>query len=108
LLDFQKNLAELREKDIRLFAASCDTLEKAKETIERYQLTFPLGYDLVASEIAALTGAFYDDRENYLHATGYILDPEGRVSNGTYSTRAVGRPTARDAIGWIEYWRKKQ
>jgi peroxiredoxin len=108
LLDFQQNFAELGEKDIRLFAASCDMLEKAKETIERYKLTFPVGYDLVASEISALTGAFYDDKENYLHATGYIFDPEGRVSNGTYSTRAVGRPTARDSIGWIEYWRKKQ
>lgn len=108
MLDFQKNIDEIRGKDIQLIAASCDTLDSARETINRYNLTFPVGYDLVAKEVSEKTGAFYNEKEGYLHATGYILDPEARITNGVYSTRSVGRLVARDCVAWIEYLRGKK
>ncbi len=108
MLDFEKNIGELRKKDIQLIAASCDTLEKARETVRKYGLSFPVGYDLVAREVSEKTGAFYDQKDGFLHATGYLLDPEARIATGVYSTRSVGRLVARDSIGWIEYLRGKK
>ena len=38
-----------------------------------------------------------------MQATGFILDPDGRVLLSTYSTGAVGPLNARDAVGFIKY-----
>jgi peroxiredoxin len=108
LLDFERSIGELRKKDIQLIAASCDTLEKARETIKKYGLSFPVGYDLVAREVSEKTGAFYDQKDGFLHATGYLLDPEARITCALYCTRSVGRLGARDSIGWVEYLRGKK
>jgi peroxiredoxin len=103
LLDFQNNIEYFRSKDINLMAASADTLEHAKDTAKLYRLSFTVGYGLDPGEVSARTGAFFDRDDGYLHATGYIVDPGAKVFNGVYSTRSIGRLTAKDCIGLIDY-----
>jgi len=101
LLDFQKNVRDFQRKGVQVTAASADTWEKALQTVERYRLTFTIGYGLAAAQVSALTGAFYNEREGYLHATGFIISPGGRVESAVYSSRSIGRLVARDCLDFI-------
>ena len=101
MLDFQKHTAEFSKKNIQVIAASADPWEKVLQTAERYKLTFMIGYGLNPPEISALTGAFYNARENYLHATGFIIGPDKKVENAVYSSRSIGRLVAKDCLEFI-------
>ena len=106
MLDFAKNFSDFQKRDIQVIAASVDPPEKARETASKHKISFVVGYGLDAREISAKTGAFYNDVENHLHATGYIIDPEEKIVNGVYSTMNVGRLVAKDCLGLIDYLRK--
>lgn len=108
MLDFETHIRDLGENDIQVIAASCDPREKAQETIDNYKLTFTVGYGLDAAETSALTGAFYDDKAGYLHATGFIVAPDGMIANAVYSTGMLGRLVAADCLGLIKYLREKK
>ena len=84
-----------------MIAISVDTLEQAAGTVKENGLTFPVGYGLDGPAFAAKAGAFYHPEKGHLHATGFILDPEGRVANAVYSTGPVGRLITADCIGVI-------
>jgi peroxiredoxin len=92
---------------IRVMAASVDPLEKAKETAEKNSMTFPLGYGLDAAAVSRLTGAFYDRKKHYIHATGFILRPNNTVEVACYSTGTVGRLTAQDTLGLIRFYKSR-
>lgn len=98
---------EFRGKDIHVIATSVDKIEDARATVERYKISFTVGYGLNAKEVSAKIGAFFEGEKGYLHATGFIINPEGKVANGVYSTLAVGRFVAKDCIGIIDYFRQK-
>lgn len=101
MLDFQRNMPEFEKKNIQVIAASADAWGKALETVERYKLTFKIGYGLKPKEISALTGAFYNEKENYIHATGFIIGPDGKIENAVYSSRSIGRLVAKDCLEFI-------
>lgn len=101
MLDFQRNMAEFEKRNIQVIAASADSWEYALQTVERYRLTFSIGYGLDPRKVSAATGAFYSERDNYLHATGFVIGPDGRTEAAVYSTRSIGRLVARDCIEFI-------
>ncbi len=94
-------MKDFTRKNIQVTAASADSWEKALQTVERYRLTFRIGYGLNPPEISALTGAFYNAKENYLHATGFILGPDGKIESAVYSSRSIGRLVAEDCLEFI-------
>lgn len=98
---------EFRNINIAVMAASVDSLEDAQKTVDRYKLSYEIGYDLNAKEISVRIGAFYDEKDGFLHATGFIINPEGKIANGVYSTLSIGRLTPRDCFGFIDYYSKK-
>ncbi|MGD0238093.1 MAG: peroxiredoxin, partial [Syntrophorhabdales bacterium] len=63
-------------------------------------------HGLNAKEISLKTGAFYEGKEGYLHATGFVINPEGTIVNAVYSTMAIGRLVAKDCLGLIRYLMK--
>ena len=107
LVDFETNMEGFRKMGIQVIAASADTLEHAREMVQKNNLSFPVGYGFNAKEFSAKTGAFYEAKDGYLHATGFVLNPESRVINAVYSTMAIGRLVAKDCIGLIEHLTKK-
>ncbi len=92
---------------VHIIGASVDTLEDAQKTVERHKLTFPIAYGLNAKEFSALTGAFYDAEKGHIHATGFMIKPDGTIAGAVYSTGPVGRYVAADCLGMIKYLSKK-
>ncbi len=101
MLDFQRNIKEFERKETQVLAASTDTWDHALQTVERYKLTFKVGYGLNPKEFSAMTGAFYNETENYIQATGFVISPEGKIENAVYSSRSIGRLTAKDCLNFI-------
>ena len=101
MADFQTRVAAFTSRDIAVIAVSVDTLEQAAGTVKQNSLIFPVAYGLDGPAFAAKTGAFYHPEKGHLHATGFILDPEGRVANAVYSTGPLGRLIPADCIGLI-------
>ncbi len=101
MLDFQKNIREFEKRNIQVIAASADTWDQALQTVERYKLTFRIGYGLDPRGFALRTGAFYNEKEHYIHATGFIIGPDGKIEDAVYSSRSVGRLVAKDCLEFI-------
>ena len=91
---------------MKVIAASVDTIEDAQKTVDRHKLTFPVAHGLSAREFSQRTGAFFDDAKGFLEATGFLLRPDGVVATAVYSTGAIGRLTAADTLGMIDYLNK--
>jgi peroxiredoxin len=106
LVDFTGAADKFRDADIALVAGSADDLEHARAFVEELKIPFPVAYGLNAKETSQKTGAFYDADEGYIHATGFVIDPEGKIVNGVYSTMAIGRLVAKDTLGLIAYLKK--
>ncbi len=103
MLDFQRNVKKFEKRNIRVIAASADSWEKALQTVDIYKLTFKVGYGVNPREFSTLTGAFYSAKENYIHATGFIINPDGKIEDAVYSSRSVGRLVAKDCLEFIGY-----
>ena len=98
MADFQSKASDFEAAGIRLLAASVDTEEQARQVTRELGLSYGVGYGLSAQEVSAATGAYYESDKGYLHATGFIIKPEGSVAAAVYSTGAIGRYTAADAL----------
>lgn len=103
MADFQKHLDAFEQLDTRLVAASVDSLEDAAKTMKDEGLTFPVAYGLDAEVTARLKGSYYQAKKNHLHATGFLLNPNGTVIVASYSSGAIGRLTAKDCLGLIRH-----
>ena len=107
MADFQENLRRFTEQGVRIVAASAETPDEANATVERLNLSYPVGYGLDPEEFASRTGAFYADEttddSSYLHATGFLLKPTGVVDIAVYSSGAIGRLAAADSLQILEY-----
>lgn len=108
MADYQARARSFEQLKVKIVAVSSDPQEDAQKMIDAEKLTFPVAYDLPAHEFAARTGAFFDAEKNYLHATGFLLDPSGNVLAAVYSTGAIGRLTASDALGTIVHRRNSE
>ena len=71
-------------------------------------LSFAVGYGLDAREIANRYGAFFEGEKKFLHATGFLIKPDGSVCNAVYSTGPIGRLTAADSLRLIDYFQKQK
>ena len=103
LMDFQRSLAELHEIGTEVVALSVDPIEKAQETVEKHNLTFPVLYGLDAHEMAQKIGANINENPPFLQATGFVLKPDGTIAVSVYSSAAIGRLVAADTIKFIKY-----
>lgn len=108
MADFQSSLSDFDSEQIRVIAGSADPIEKAKETVEKLGITFPVAYGLDLEEISSLTGAFYEKDRKCLHATGFIIGPDNTVKVACYSTGAIGRLVAQDVLSLVRFWKSKK
>ena len=85
-------------------AASVETLADAQKTASEQSLGFPVGYGIDAEDFAARFGAYYEPKAKYLHATGFILKPDGTVQIAVYSSGPIGRLTAADSLLALDHY----
>lgn len=88
-------------------AASVDSEESARKVATDLRLSCLVGYGVDAEQVSALTGAYYEPEKKFLHATGFILKPEGIVAAAVYSTGPIGRYAAADALDILTFLSKR-
>ncbi len=108
LLGFQQAIEQIHELGAEVVALSVDTLEQAQQTVERQRLSFPVLYGLDAHEVAEKFGASINEDPLYIQATGFVLQPDGKIAVAVYSTGAIGRLVATDTIGFLKYLQQAQ
>lgn len=107
MADFQAHLQEFSDRGTSLLAASVDDRADAIQTVRRQNLTYPVGCEVNARVISAQTGALFSGDKEFLHATGFLLNREGKVMVAVYSTGAIGRLTPKDCLGLIDHLQKQ-
>ena len=103
LRGFQRAQDSLGEVGAAVVSLSVDDEQTTKELVQKHGLTFPVGHSADARKISDLTGAFLTSYPFYLQATGFILDPGCTILISVYSSGAIGRINADDAVGFIRY-----
>ena len=59
MADFQASFRDFESEGIKIVAASVDALEKAKETVQKVGITYPVARGLDPEEVAGKTGAYF-------------------------------------------------
>jgi peroxiredoxin len=108
LLDFQRARAHLNERGAEVVALSVDSLEQARQTVERHRISFPVLSGLDAHQVEQAIGASINEDPLSLQATGFVLRPDGTVAVAVYSSSAIGRLVAADTINLLKYLQKAQ
>jgi peroxiredoxin len=103
LARFGEKQAALAALGVKVVTFSVDDEATSAKLMEKHNLSFPVGHSADAEKVAAATGAFTNEAPRYLQPTGYILSPEGSVMSAVYATNAVGRLSAGEVIGFVEY-----
>lgn len=94
--------------DIAVAAASVDTIEQVADLKTGLRVGFPMYAEIDAPAIAAATGAMIQTGDRtFLHATAFLVDPDGNISNSLYSSGPIGRFTASDILRKVLFERSK-
>ena len=78
-----------------VIAASVDSIEKAAEV--QAEVSFPVAHG-VTREVAALLGAWWEERRSIIQPSEFILDHAGCVIASSYSDGPLGRIDAADVL----------
>jgi peroxiredoxin len=98
----------IQKKNVDILALSVDPLDKAKETVEKLHLTFPVAYGLEAPRDAEKIGAFWDERRKIIQPANFVLDSEKKVVDASYSIGPIGRIVAADALSHIQFFKRQK
>ena len=101
MADFQTWLPDLKQLGISVIAASVDTQDEARKTVDAHKLAFPVGHNLDYQDISRSTGAFIEHERKILHATGFVLKPDLNIQVASYSTGPIGRLTPNDVSSLV-------
>ena len=107
LAGFQRASEKLAEAGIKVVALSVDDKATTVGTIEKFNLSFPVGHSANAETVASITGAYTNDSPRYLQATGFLLAPDGKILSAVYSSGPLGRLVAEDVVGMVAYLKSK-
>ena len=66
-----------------------------------------MAFGLPLKETAATLGAFYEERRNILHATGFVLRPDRTIAVAQYSSGPIGRLVWQDVVGLVQFAKKQ-
>ena len=108
MADFQSHIEEFKKENVDIVALSVDPLDRARETVEKLQLTFPVAYGLEVPRDADKVGGFWEERRKIIHATDFILDTDKKVVDASYSIGPIGRIVPADALSHIQFFKKRK
>ena len=102
---YQRKLPEFEQLGARVIAISADVAEEAQKTVERHHIAFPVLFGADPAEVAKSFGTHRATNAHgtYVDSTGFIVDPNGAIVVAVYSSGAIGRIVADDALGFIKY-----
>jgi peroxiredoxin len=103
LAAFSRAAGKFEALGIKVVALSVDDEATSAALVEKLHLRFLVGHSADPDKVAATTGAFTNEDPHYLQSTGFVLSPSGNVLTAVYSTGAIGRLTADDVAGFVDY-----
>src|SRR5262249_18834811 len=92
---YEAKKAELEALEATIYAASVDSLEQAREVVNR-GLTFPVAYGTTREE-AELFGAWWEGERGFIQPAEFLLGRGGVVLGSMYASGPVGRMGADQA-----------
>ena len=101
-------MEEFKKENVGVVALSVDAFDKAKETVDKLKLSFPVAYGLEAPADAEKMGAFWDEQRKIIQPANFVLDSEKKVVDACYSIGPIGRITAADALSHIQFFKKRK
>ena len=104
MVDFESNAGLLKKLGVKVVAVTVDPVEKTVALAEGLRLSYVETIsEIDVDDVVAKTGAKQNtaDERVFLHATGFIVDPEGNVVTSVYSSGPIGRFTANDVLKWV-------
>ena len=100
MVGFEKLKGELDALGAKVFAASVDPVDKAREVAA--EVSFPVGYG-VTRAIAEKLGSWWEDRRSIIQPSEFVLGADGRILASSYSDGPIGRIDAADVIKMINF-----
>jgi len=74
--------------------------------VEDLELDYPVFYGLDCDSTVERLGAYYDEDDQFFHATGFLLN-DGIIRQVTYSSGPIGRMVAEDVHGLVEVYQSQ-
>lgn len=90
----------LTELGVTVVAASVDSLDKTRDLATGLRIRYvQMLAELDGPAVAKSTGALLQDGDKpFLHATGFLLGPDGNIVNAVYSSGPIGRFTGSEVL----------
>lgn len=107
MADYQTWLPEFKQLGITPLAASVDTQENARGTVDTQKLTYPIAYGLDYEDTSRKTDAYIEHERKIVHATGFLLKPDLKIQVAAYSSGPIGRLTPNDVASLVRRITKK-
>ncbi len=109
---FSRAGERLEAEGIKVVAASTDPEDEAVQSIEASKGNCPGGHSVDPAYISEMTGAFYateagEKPRPFLHATNFLLSPDGKVNISLYSSGPLGRLVWQDVIQAVQFRKKR-
>ena len=104
MVDFNNIVPLLDQQNAKLVALSVDDRVTTQALVDRLAVeSYPVLHSADVEKIHELTGAFIESERGFLHATGFLLRPNGTVAQAVYATGPVGRLTPLDTLRVLEF-----
>lgn len=105
MVDFDTNALVLRAAGIKVAAASVDSVESSKSLNDGMRLRYVQMFgEIDALAIAEATGANLQTGDRtFLHATGFLVNPDGVLVQSVYASGPIGRFVANDILKVVEF-----
>lgn len=95
----------LKEAGVTVVAASVDSVEDAESVATGLRVRYVnVLAELDGPAVAEATGARIQTGERtFLHATGFLLNPDGEITDSVYSSGPIGRFGANDILKIVSF-----
>ena len=104
MVDFNNVVPLLAQQGAKVVALSVDDRDTTRTLVEGLRVeSYPVLHSADAEQIHELTGAFIESKRGFLHATGFLLRPDGTVAQAVYATGPVGRLVPLDTLRVLEF-----
>ncbi len=83
---FSEAWDRIAAEGIKVVAVSADDEQTTDGLIKKYDLPFPVAYAMDTGQVSAVSGILVSEDTSYLEATGFVVDPNGRIHTAIYSS----------------------